>query len=172
MEYALTYFSDSDKPLLYFSSSKDRALIRRTVEVNDSVIPSSNSIMAKNLFLLGAFFSDTAYRERATAMLGSMAAAMDRYPGQYSNWMHLALWMKAPFFEVVITGPEAFEMLGRLQPRYLPNTLLAASRSGSPYPLFQHRDHKTETRIFLCQFGSCMQPLSSTEAALDELTVR
>ncbi|MDM9630450.1 thioredoxin domain-containing protein [Robiginitalea aurantiaca] len=168
-EYALKFYSDPEKPLLYFSSSKDRALIRRTVEVNDSVIPSSNSVMAKNLMLLGAFFSETVYMERASSMLESMAGAMDRYPGQYSNWIHLALWLKAPFFEVVITGPEAFDRLELLQSHYLPNTFLAASENKSPYPLFRQREHQTETRFFLCRRGSCMQPLTSLEAVRSEL---
>ena len=168
-EHTLKYFTAPDRALLYFSSSKDKALIRRTVEVNDSVIPSSNSTMAKNLFLLGAFFSENSYTQRAMAMLESLSAAMDRYPGQYSNWMHLALWLKAPFYEVVLTGPQAFDMLDSLQYHYLPNTLLAASETASPYPLFAQREHQTDTRIFLCQQGSCLQPLDSVEAAQREL---
>ncbi len=168
-DYALDYFSDPEKPLLYFSSSKDRALIRRTVEVNDSVIPSSNSTMAKNLFLLGAFFEEAPYRDRAVSMLASMGGAMDRYPGQYSNWMHLALWFDAPFYEVVVTGPLARQTLVQLQANYLPNTLLAASRSPSDLPLFRGRESTSETRIFLCRWGSCLQPLTSVGEALDQL---
>jgi uncharacterized protein YyaL (SSP411 family) len=168
-DYALEYFSDPAEPLLYFSSSKDRALIRRTVEVNDSVIPSSNSTMAKNLFLLGAFFEEAPYRERSESMLASMGGAMGRYPGQYSNWMHLALWFEGPFFEVVVTGPQAIRTLGGLQAHYLPNTMLAASESPSALPLFRGRESTAETRIFLCRWGSCLQPLTSVGEALDEL---
>ena len=167
--YTLKFFSAPDKALLYFSSSQDRALIRRTVEVNDSVIPSSNSTMAKNLFLLGAFFAEPSFTERATSMIASLRDKLEQYPGQYSNWMHLALWLQEPFYEVVITGPEAFETLDKLQTYYLPHTLLAASQSESQYPLFQHRHHETDTRIFLCRQGTCLQPLTTIEEALEVL---
>jgi len=167
--YTLKFFSAPDKALLYFSSSQDRALIRRTVEVNDSVIPSSNSTMAKNLFLLGAFFAEPSFTERATSMIASLRDKLEQYPGQYSNWMHLALWLQEPFYEVVITGPEAFETLDKLQTHYLPHTLLAASQSESQYPLFQHRHHETDTRIFLCRQGTCLQPLTTIEEALEVL---
>jgi uncharacterized protein YyaL (SSP411 family) len=168
-KHTLEYFSSPDKALLYFSSSQDRALIRRTVEVNDSVIPSSNSSMAKNLFLLGAFFAEPTFTERATAMIAALRDTMEQYPGQYSNWMHLALWLQEPFYEVVLTGPEAYRTLDKLQTHYLPHTLLAASQNPLPYPLFNHRDHKTDTRIFLCRQGACLQPLTKIEEALEAL---
>ena len=167
--HTLEYFSAPDKALLYFSSSKDRALIRRTVEVNDSVIPSSNSTMARNLFLLGAFFAETSFTDRATSMIASLRDTLEQYPGQYSNWMHLALWLQAPFYEVILTGPEAFDRLEELQGHYLPHTLVAASQGASPYPLFAHRDHETDTRIFLCRQGACLQPLTTIDAALEVL---
>lgn len=167
--HTLEFFSAPGKALLYFSSSQDRALIRRTVEVNDSVIPSSNSTMAKNLFLLGAFFAESSLTERATSMTASLRDKLEQYPGQYSNWMHLALWLNQPFYEVVLTGPEAFETLDKLQTHYLPHTLLAASQGESLYPLFDLRHHEKDTRIFLCRQGSCLQPLTTIQEALEVL---
>jgi uncharacterized protein YyaL (SSP411 family) len=169
--YCLEHFAEAGQPLLYFSSSLDRALIRRTLEVNDSVMPASNSLMAKNLFTLGAFFSQTDYTARARDMLDAVKGSLQRYPGQYSNWMHLALWMDDPFYEVVITGPEALEKMGSLQGHYLPHVLLAASKEPSSYPLFEHRHRNDSTRIFICQFGQCRQPVLSASDALKEIAL-
>ena len=169
--YCLEHFSEADQPLLYFSSSLDRALIRRTLEVNDSVMPASNSLMAKNFFLLGAFYSETGFRDRAREMLVAVKGSLQRYPGQYSNWMHLALWMDTPFYEVVITGPEAMQKLESLQRYYLPNALLAASDEPLSYPLFEHRYSTDSTRIFICQFGQCLQPVETIPDVLEELEI-
>lgn len=169
-DYTLEHFSGGDQPLLYFTSSLDRALIRRTLEVNDSVMPSSNSVMAKNLFLLGGFFADNAYRDRAITMLSAMRPSMDRYAAQYPNWLQLALWLEGPFYEVVITGPDAEQTLETLQDHYLPNAWLAASAKPLDYPLFENRHDEGSTRIFICQHGQCSQPKSDPQEALEELT--
>jgi hypothetical protein len=167
--YVLEHFAEPGQPLLYFSSDLDRALIRRTLEVNDSVMPASNSLMAKNFFLLGAFYADSSLRERAQAMLAAVNEPMQRYSGQYSNWMHLALWLDAPFYEVVITGPGALEKMKALQPHYLPHAMLAASPTPVASPLFENRHSEEATRIFLCQFGQCRQPLAEVSEALQVL---
>ncbi|MEJ2584419.1 MAG: hypothetical protein P8Z38_05060 [Robiginitalea sp.] len=171
-DYCLEYFSEQDQPLLYFSSSLDRALIRRTLEVNDSVMPASNSLMAKNFFTLGAYYSESRYRDRAKEMLAAVQGSLQRYPGQYSNWLHLALWLDAPFYEMVITGPEALEKLASLQKHYTPNVLLAASAAPVAEPLFENRHSKDATRIFICQFGQCRQPLESVPEALQAIELK
>lgn len=169
-DYALEHFSQGDQPLLYFSSSLDRALIRRTLEVNDSVMPASNSAMAKNLLLLSAFYSERTYRERALSMLGAMREPLERHAGQYPNWLQLSLWAEGPFLEVVITGPQAMEYLETLQGHYLPQAFLAASREPLEHPLFEYRHSEESTRIFLCEFGQCRQPLDDPGQALRELS--
>ncbi|MEJ2163040.1 MAG: thioredoxin domain-containing protein [Robiginitalea sp.] len=165
-DYCLEYYASQGQPLLFFSSNLDRPLIRRTLEVNDSVIPSSNSMMAKNLFLLGSFFAIPAYRERAISMLEVMGDSIERYAGQYPNWLQLALWLDRPFYEVAITGPGATESLKALLPFYLPHTFLAGSPQEMPYPLFTNRHSEEDTRIFLCEFGQCQKPLTDVNDVL------
>ena len=55
-EYVLDNFSGLNSELFYFTSKDDEDLISRSVEFRDNVIPSSNSIMAKNLFRLYHYF--------------------------------------------------------------------------------------------------------------------
>ena len=133
-------------------------------------MPSSNSIMAKNLFLLGGFFADNDYRDRAISMLSAMKPSMDRYAAQYPNWLELALWLEGPFYEVVITGPDAGNTLEALQGHYLPNAWLAGSATPLDYPLFENRHDEGSTRIFVCQHGQCRKPTTDPQEVLDELT--
>ena len=66
---------------------------------------------------------------------------------------------------------EAMEKLESLQRYYLPNALLAASDEPLSYPLFEHRYSADSTRIFICQFGQCLQPVEAVPDALEELEI-
>ena len=163
-------FSAEGQPFFFFSSHREKALIRKSIEVADNVIPASNSIMAKNLFQLGLFWEDSSWIQRAEDMLSYMKDSMSKYSGQYSNWMQLALWLEYPFFETVVSGPQA-QSYGRiLGSKYLPHTLIAYSDKAAELPLFRHRQDPEHTRIFICSRGACQQPMEEVEQAF--LTLR
>src|SRR5690606_23610890 len=53
LRYTFEHFYDLEKQMFYYTSDLDPALVARKMEVPDNVIPSSNSQMARNLFVLG-----------------------------------------------------------------------------------------------------------------------
>jgi len=55
------YYYNSTTSMFYFTSNSDLELITRKTETEDSVMPSSNSIMAKNLFKLSHYFDNKYY---------------------------------------------------------------------------------------------------------------
>src|SRR5690554_3443806 len=46
---------------MFFFTDKDTELLTRKLEVNDNVIPASNSVMAHNLFKLGKLYHSDKY---------------------------------------------------------------------------------------------------------------
>ena len=162
-------FSEPGQALLYFKARSDQPLIRQTLETADNVIPASNSVMAKNLFLLGLFYADSHWVERSRSMLGAVSESAARYSGQYSNWLQLALWHDRPFLEVALCGTGAEALAGQLGRQYLPHCLLAASEEASGLPLFLGRHRPEAARIFVCTLGQCREPLDDPGAALAEL---
>ena len=56
MEYTIAHFYDHTSGMFFFTSNDHESLIARKMEINDNVIPASNSAMAKCLFLLGHLF--------------------------------------------------------------------------------------------------------------------
>ncbi|MFI5135878.1 MAG: thioredoxin domain-containing protein, partial [Chitinophagales bacterium] len=60
-DYALKHFYDEQSKMFFFTSDEAPSLIARKMEVNDNVIPASNSSMAKALFTLGIYFDDENY---------------------------------------------------------------------------------------------------------------
>ena len=60
-DYSFDHFYDSERAMFYFTSDEDQNLITRKMEIEDNVIPASNSIMAKNLFMLSHYYSNSYY---------------------------------------------------------------------------------------------------------------
>ncbi|MCF8388654.1 MAG: thioredoxin domain-containing protein, partial [Bacteroidales bacterium] len=54
--HVMQHFFDSKSGMFYYTSDQDEALVVRKMELADNVIPASNSVMAHNLFLLGALY--------------------------------------------------------------------------------------------------------------------
>jgi len=162
-------FTDPASGLYFFSSNKDRALVTKTLETNDNVIPASNSEMAKNLFRLGKLDSHTGYVEKAEKMLHTFVDKIPEYPQGYSNWLDLMLNFTHPFYEVAITGENYKDVAEKFQRKYLPNIVLGATNSTSELKLLKDRlvDHKN--LIYICQKGTCQLPLSSEEKALQQI---
>ena len=61
-------------------------LIARKMEIEDNVIPSSNSEMANNLFLLGNYFNIEPFIQKARQMLNNVQKNLEQNIFSYSNW--------------------------------------------------------------------------------------
>ncbi|HEY9184151.1 MAG TPA: thioredoxin domain-containing protein [Salegentibacter sp.] len=158
-------FSDNS-PMFYFTSNKDRKLITRTLEITDNVVPSSNSVMAKNLFKLAALLEKPEHKDRAEKMLKSVQAQIKTHPGSYSNWLDLMLNFTHPFFEIALTGKNAKILNIELQENYLPNSIITGTTNQSDLPLLQHRFMENEDNIYVCSQGKCDLPETSVEKAM------
>lgn len=169
MECIADYY-DSENQLFYFTSKKDPYVIRRTLETGDNVIPSSNSIMCKNLFKLSRIFLDSDLEGIAKAMVAKMQTRMTEHPESHANWLHNVLYNQKPFFEVAVVGTDAKEKISQLQLNYLPNSVFAGSTSEGKLGLVQNRLKKGETLIYVCTHGSCQLPVAEVDATLKQLS--
>ncbi|MFC5047257.1 thioredoxin domain-containing protein [Aquimarina hainanensis] len=165
-EYTLAHFYDAETTLFYFTSDKDPKLISRTIDYTDNVIPSSNSIMAKNLFLLSHYLDQKKYNVISTKMIQTILPKIEEYPSGYSNWLDVMLNYTYDFYEVVISGPQASNKLPVLNRHYIPNKLLAVSDSPSDMPLLKDRYIGEDTFIFVCVQNTCKLPVESVDEAV------
>ena len=171
-DYVIDNFIDDSTGLFFFTSKNDEVLIRKTLEVSDNVIPSSNSIMANNLFLLSKYFPEKGYEQRFEHMLSTMDPAIKKNPQSHANWLHLSLLNNKDFYEVAIVGEESTEIIKTLQKYYLPNVIFATSKQKSELPLLKDRYVKEKTLIYICQQGTCQLPTESIEEVLKHLKVK
>ena len=167
--YTKSHFRDENTKMFYFTP-KDSKLIARKTEVNDNVIPSSNSVMAKNLFKLGVIFHNDNYIDDAKQMLANVYEDMDKYGSGYSNWGQLALYFSQPYFEIAIVGENAKFKRTLFGDNYIPNVLfMGGEYTAIPSLKDKFQQASGETLIYVCVNKTCRQPLKTVEEALKEI---
>ncbi len=150
------------------NSSKTKGLITESIEVLDQVIPSSNATMALNYFQLAHLLENPEYREKYEAMLKIIKSQALSYPTEHAQWLNLGLKQSYEHYEVVISGPEAEALMLKMQ-QYSPPNALVCWAANSDLSLFDYRDHKEETFIYVCQFGFCKEPVRTVEEAIEQM---
>ena len=166
-EYVIKNFSNDESALFYFTSKKDEELITRTIEFRDNVIPSSNSIMAKNLFKLYHYFDKQEYFDLSKKMALSVTNEFEVYPSGYSNWFDLIYNLKSKFYEVAIVGENAIEKATELNKKYLPNKLVIGSSTSNDLPLLQNRFINGKTLIYVCVNKACKMPTENLDESIN-----
>lgn len=164
----MTNFVGMDTNLFGFSDKQGEALVAPHYEMFDHVIPSSNSVMAHNLFRLANLFENPEWGHRSSLMLRDMRSRWERYSGSFANWGCLLLHYTASFHTMVVTGPEAGAVVKSLNRLYLPDTVIAGatSETDASLPVFENRFKPGETWIYVCSIGCCKQPVQTLLEAL------
>lgn len=171
-DYTFTHFYDKNSSFFYYTSNLEKELITKKIETNDNVIASSNSIMAKNLFLLSHFYENKEYLKISKQMLHNVTPDMTNYPSAHANWLTLYLNYTYPFYEVAISGTDALEKSVQLNKVYLPNKLVAGSSKKSDLPLLKNRFSTEDTYLYVCINNTCNLPTNNTEVAINQLKVK
>ena len=168
-DYVLKHFHDPDSGMFYFTSDLDPALIARKAEIQDNVIPSSNSSMAKSLFYLGKYFDNINYLEISEKMLKQVQQDIPNYGSAYSNWAMLAQHFIYPFYEIAIVGNSVDEKYKALSKHFIPNAIFVCSKNESNMPLLQNKFVEGETFIYICRDKTCKLPVENTDEVLTQL---
>lgn len=169
--YVDQHFYDAEAGLYYYTSDIDPPLVSRRAEKMDNVIPSSNSMTARNLFRLGHYFYDEDYLERSKTLLQNVLpdAVDGRSASFYANWLRLYLLMLQPPYEVAIVGPQSLEVAHDMLRSYLPHTLLLGSTGDENLKLLEYKSVENATMIYVCQNKACRLPTEQVSEALDQI---
>jgi uncharacterized protein len=164
-QFTCTNFADENSQMFFFTDEKT-TLIARKMEVNDNVIPSSNSVMARNLFYLSKYYQNTVYEDQAKQMLANVYDGMEMYGSGYSNWAILLNHMIYGFYEFVVVGSNAKEKHQALMTQRLPKVLFASSVEESKLAIFKDKPLVNEALIHLCTSGTCFMPTEDVANAI------
>jgi uncharacterized protein YyaL (SSP411 family) len=168
-DYCFDHFYDEKSKMFFFTSDKDKELITRKIEIDDNVIPSSNSIMANNLFKLGHYYSNKNYSENAKAMLNNVKDNTIKYGAGSSNWLNLYANYLGNYYEIAISGSDAKDKLVEINQNFIPNKLIVGSTKESTLPLLQYKYTENETTIYVCIDGACLLPVTEVKEALKQI---
>ena len=168
--YTLEYFYDEGEGYFHFSSKEAEKLIAKKKEIFDNVIPSSNSVMARNLFHLGVLLDEEEWRRKATDMTSRLASTIESAPENMSHWGILFSEIIHGLAEVVIIGKDAEKKRKELHQHHLPFVLTLGTETKSDLPLLQGRESKEgTTMIYVCFNKTCKLPVDNVNDAMKQL---
>lgn len=169
LDYTKVHFFDKTSGMFFYTSDQDQSLIRRTIEVDDNVISSSNSMMAINLFKLHKLYPDEGYGSLSEQMVKNVQKDFDKRAQGFSNWLHLVLFQNQHFYEIAVIG-EDYKAMGReLAKAYVPQSILVGSKGEGNLELLKNREVPGKTLTYICIEGACKLPVDSASKALEQL---
>lgn len=167
-EKAIQEFSDEKSGMFFFTDSSSN-LIARKMEINDNVIPSSNSVMAHNLFALGSLTGRMEWINRAEQMMYNVYDGMEMYGSGYSNWAMLLQRMITGQKEVVFAGNNVDEAISEFRGQIDIPVLLARVTESSTLSISQGRHSTDDLIIYVCEKGVCSLPVKSVAEAISRV---
>ena len=173
VHYVLTNFSDTNEaesgadPMFFFTDKNGEELIARRKELFDNVIPSSNSMMAENLYTLSLLLESRGdgpldYADRADQMLGRIQPLVQQNADYLTNWAAQFALRARPTAEIAVIGPEADLFRAQLDAEFYPNKVLCGTTEQSELPLLQQRGViNGQTAVYICYNRACQLPVTS-----------
>lgn len=170
LQYVQIHFEDTQSVFYYFSDEQFSDIVGRKKEVTDNVIPASNSMLARAFINYGRIIGDPEYHERGSRMVEHVASRFQEYGPGFSNWGLASLDLTYSSYELAITGEKDLENNRAFLHQYYPNVLTYGG-SEKYVPTLKGKTDQKETRFYLCQFGSCLQPTDSLSEVIREICV-
>ena len=170
-DYVIRNFRNDESGLFFYTSNTAERLAVRKTEISDNVIPSSNSVLAEVLFLLGEYYGVESYQKMSTFMLHQVADEMLTGGPFYANWARLRGLVTYQPFEVVVMGPDAKKKSRQILKNYFPVAIFMGGVKEN-LPLMESKLAGDRTIIYVCRNKTCKLPEESVEKALTQLRVR
>ena len=152
----------SEKQKLFYFTQTDSRLIARKIDIDDDVIPSSNSVMAHNLNTLGIYYRLEDWLDKSKLMLATVQGFINKYPSSYVNWIAL--------YERLLSGSKEISVLLSAPPEHaVLSKLIQNSHVISYHKELPMSQGQKENGIYLCQNKSCLPKMSSIHELLEAL---
>lgn len=165
----LENFQDPDGG--FFDTRHDHEqLIARPKSLQDSPIPSGNSMTVMLLLKLGALTGETGFIGPAEGAIRAMQVSAAKYPTAFGNWLCAADFALGPQLQLAIMGDpqetDFAEMVQVVNEIYLPRVVIAGGVPGTEDApdLLENRDQiKGMATAYLCQAFTCKLPTTSPD---------
>ncbi len=172
-KYVFEHFEQKQSPLFYYTSELDAALFSRRIDLIDNVLPSTNSVMAKNLFLLGTMLYHEKWLAHSHAMSNEMLKATLESPSLYSTWFNLLQIRVLPFYEIAIVGKDWKKIHTQISREiFAANMVLLGGETEGSLELLHNKLVEDKTIIYLCINKLCKRPTENFTRVLPQIQIR
>ncbi|MFT6865836.1 MAG: hypothetical protein ACJA08_000662 [Cyclobacteriaceae bacterium] len=164
-------FYDENEKLFFYTSNQSENLIARKKEIFDNVIPSSNSIMAENLYKLGLMMDRADFKDLGLNMVRQVSSLVKQDAEYMSNWALVTLMINHPTAEVIMVGDVLDSLTKEMHAQYLPNKIIMAGKEETNLPLFEYKSAlQNQPTIYVCFDKSCKRPVFAVTDAVDQMS--
>jgi uncharacterized protein len=167
-DYTVTHFYDEKTGMFFYTSDQSDQLVVRKIELDDNVIPSSNSVMADALFQLGEYYDNENYKAMSNAMIAQMTQNPSTLDPFHANWTRISGIVAYQPFEVAVMGDDALKESHELQQHYLPTSIFMGGTQEN-LPLLENKLVTDKTMIYVCRDKVCKLPVQEVEKAITQL---
>lgn len=170
MEHVMDNFYDSRDGFFHYAGQDAEKLIASRKEIFDNVIPSSNSVMAENLFHLGILLDDAGWKNAAERMTLSLGHLITGQPNYMSNWGIVYTEIKKGMAEVAFVGREAQAKYLELSQNFQPFILSMGTEDSSTLPLLEGKVAlEGRPTIYVCYNKTCQRPVHEVNEAIAQI---
>jgi len=164
---AILKFKSDKEDFLYYSNTKSNKLFHNYKEINDNVIPSSNSTFMLNLFRLGIILDNFKFNEIANRSLSLISNKINSSPLFYAKWLKLSLLSQKEVFKVKIVGKRDSEYRKILNEGFFPNIHFLSNDKNIEKKLNKFKNKDEKTLIYLCGKDFCFEPIHDIETCIE-----
>ncbi len=157
---AIELFHDPQHGGFFLAPVGGEELVARTKGLDDTPIPSGNSMLAHVLLRLGRIWGDEELERRGASVLRLVEPMLERAPGAF-GWALCALdlWL-APPREIAIAGPVDSPVARAALAPFAPNTVVSVGPAAG-VPLLEGKglvDGKPA--VYVCERFACQAPVT------------
>ncbi|HLG07064.1 MAG TPA: thioredoxin domain-containing protein [Gaiellaceae bacterium] len=160
---AIELFEDGTHGGFYLAAADGDERVPRIKELQDTPIPSGNSMLAFVLLRLARIWGDEDLERRAVSVFRLVEPALGRAPGAFAwTLCALDLWFSPPR-EIAIVGPVDSAVARFALSPFQPNTVVAVGPS-SDVPLLEGKSLVDgKPAVYVCERFACRKPATELE---------
>jgi len=161
---AVELFADNERGGFYLSPADGDERVPRTKELQDSPVPSGNSMLAWVLLRLARIWGDDELERRAVSVFRLLEPALKRAPGGFA-WAlcGLDLWFSPPH-EIAIAGPVDSTVARAALAGFEPRTVVAIGPSDEVPLLGGKGLIDGNPAVYVCERFVCKAPVTDASA--------
>jgi uncharacterized protein YyaL (SSP411 family) len=161
---AIELFADDEQGGFFLSPQDGDARVPRTKDLQDSPVPSGNSMLAHVLLRLSRIWGDDDLERRAVSVFRLTEPQLRSGAAGFFAWMlcGLDLWLSPPR-EIAIAGDVDAPVARAALARFRPNAVVAVGPSDDVPLLAGKQPVDGKTAVYLCERFVCRAPATQPE---------